>query len=103
VLDAARMAAADINRLIDRFALPSPGLLRDDAEAIAVYIKDGFGHQVGHERDHAWRRARNCAERASERLRAHFAAQRLPAASYWATHHRLMAISKMLIAMLSNR
>ena len=102
LLDAARMAADDVNRLIDRFARPTPSNLRDPVELIAIHVKEAFGYPVGAERDHCWRAARQCAERANERLRAHFGAKRLPPEPYWRNHNRLLTISKMLSAMIHN-
>ena len=96
VLDAARMVADDVNRLIKSRRLENGEQLRTAAESISANIQEGFGRGPGRDRNRFIRFARGSAEETSERLRARFFAEELPASIYWPLHHRLVAIIRML-------
>ena len=103
VLDAAQMVVDDINRLLRRQELPNADQLRHAAESIAANIQEGFGRDPGPDRNRFIRFARGSAEETSERLRARFAAEEIPASIYWPLHHRLVAIVRMLTNLMAAR
>jgi len=96
VLDAARMVADDVNRLLKSRRLPNATQIRDAAESISANIQEGFGRDEGPDRDQFLRYARGSAEETNERLRTRFGGKDIPANVYWPLHHRLVAIVRML-------
>ena len=103
VLDAARMVADDINRLLKSRRLPNASQIREAAESISANIHEGFGRDGGPDRNQFLRFARGSAEETNDRLRVRFAAQDIPAKVYWPLHHRLVAIVRMLTNLMSDR
>ena len=103
VLDGARTLVDDINQLLNGRRLPNAAQLRDAAESITANIQEGFGRDAGPDRNQFLRFARASAEETNERLRARFGAKDIPAKVYWPLHHRLVAVSRMLTKLMSNR
>ena len=103
VLDAAQMVVDDINRLLKSRGLDNADQLRQAAESIPANIQEGFGRDAGRDRNRFIRFARGSAEETSERLRARFAAEEIPASIYWPLHHRLVAIVRMLTNLIAAR
>ena len=101
VLDAARMVVDDVNRLLAS-GLPNARQVREAAESISANIQEGFGRDVGPDRNQFLRFARASAEETNERLRTRFAAEDIPANVYWPLHHRLIAIVRMLTNLMSD-
>jgi four helix bundle protein len=101
VLDAARMVVDDVNRLLEIRRLPNARQIRDAAESIPANIQEGFGRDVGPDRNQFLRFARGSAEETNDRLRTRFAAEDIPAKVYWPIHHRLVAIVRMLTNLMS--
>jgi four helix bundle protein len=102
VLDAARIVADDVNRLLKRFRLVNAKQLSEAAESIASNIQEGFGRDAGADRNRFLRFARGSAEETNERLRTRFAAEDIPAQVYWSLHHRLVAIVRMLNKLMTD-
>ena len=102
VLDAARMVADDVNRLLKRRRLPSANQLREAAESISANIQEGSGRDVGPDRNRFLGFARGSAEETNERLRNRFGANDIPAKVYWPLHHRLVTIVRMLTNLMSD-
>ena len=100
VLDAARMVVDDINQLLKR-RLPNAKQTREAAESITANIQEGFGRDVGPDRNQFLRYARASAEETNERLRARFTAEDIRPDVYWPLHHRLVAIARMLTNLMS--
>jgi four helix bundle protein len=96
VLDAARMVVDDINRQLKSRRWPNATQIREAAESISANIQEGFGRDVGPDRNQFLRFARGSAEETNDRLRTRFAAEDIPAKVYWPLHHRLVAIVRML-------
>ena len=103
MLDAARMVADDINRLLKSRRLSNARQIREAAESISANIQEGFGREVGPERNQFLRFARGSAEETNDRLRTRFAAEDIPGNLYWPLHHRLVAIVRMLTKLMSDR
>ena len=101
MLDAARMVADDINRLLHS-RLPNAKQVREAAESISANIQEGFGRDAGPDRNRFLRFARGSAEETNDRLRSRFAAEDIPAAVFWPLHHRLVAIVRMLTNLMSD-
>jgi four helix bundle protein len=101
VLDGAREVVDDINRLLNGRRLPNAEQLRGAAESITANIQEGFGRDLGPDRNRFLRFARASAEETNERLRARFGARDIPAKDYWSLHHRLVAVSRMLHNLMS--
>ena len=102
VLDAARMVADDINRLLKSRRLPNARQIREAAESISANIQEGSGRGVGPDRNQFLRFARGSAEETNDRLRTRFAAEDIPAKVYWPLHHRLVAIVRMLTKLMGS-
>jgi len=102
VLDAARMVADDVNRLLKSRRLPNATQLRDAAESISGNIQEGFGRDEGPDRNQFLRYARGSAEETNERLRTRFAINDIPAKVYWPLHHRLVTIVRMLTSLMAD-
>ena len=103
VLDAADKAADLVNKLIDRSPrgrLIHVQQLRDAVQSIAANIAEGFGRQSGRARNHSLDIARGESEEAIRHLRANFRADRISASDYWPTRNLLVAIGKMLAALV---
>src|SRR5438552_1785515 len=90
VLDAARAAVDDVNRLLRDRAIPNSHQIRDAVESITANIVEGYGRDEGRDRNQFLRYARGSAEETNERLRANFASGRLGEKDYWRNHHRLV-------------
>jgi hypothetical protein len=60
-----------------------------------------MGRDPGPDRNTFYRYARGSAEETDEHLRANFADRRLPRASFWRLHNRLLLIVKMIDSNLS--
>ena len=100
MLDAARMVADDINRLLQSRP-PNARQIREAAESISANIQEGFGRDAGPDRNQFLRFARGSVEETNDRLRARFAAEDISAAVYWPLHNRLVAIGRMLTNLMS--
>ena len=96
VLDAAQMVEDDINRLAKNRRLFNAGQLRESAESITSNIQEGFGRDIGPDRNKFLRYARASTEEANARLRTRFAAREIPPNVYWPLHHRMVTIVRML-------
>ncbi len=103
VLDAAARVSDDVGRLIDRSprTLLHVRQLRDSAQAIAANIAEGFGRGTTRDRARLLRIARGEAEEAIQHLGANFRLHRISTNDYWAIHHRLVVIVKMINSFLS--
>ena len=103
VLDAAAQASDRISRLIDRSRRPllHTRQLRDSAEAIGANIAEGFGRGTPRDRARVLRIARAEAEETIYHLGANFRSNRIASSDYWAIHHLLVVIVKMLNSLLS--
>ena len=103
VLDAAAQASDRIGRLIDRSRRPllHTRQLRDAAQGIGANIAEGFGRGTPRERARVLCIARAEAEEAIYHLGTNFRAHRISASDYWAIHHLLVVIVKMLNSLLS--
>lgn len=97
------MVVDDINRLLKRLPLENASQLRDAAESIPANIQEGFGREIGPDRNRFLRFARGSAEETNDRLRSRFAAEDIPASTYWPLHHRLVTIVRMLTKLLVPR
>jgi four helix bundle protein len=103
VLDAAIRAADLVNKLIDhspRGRLIHVQQLRDAAQSIGANISEAFGRGPGRARRHSLEIARGEAEEAIRHLQANFRCTRVPATQYWQIRNLLVAIVKMLTALL---
>src|SRR5215469_9590328 len=105
VLDAADQVADEINRLIDKSSrrLIHATQLRESAQSIGANISEGFGRGQGRERDHSLRVARGEAEEVIRHLRPNFETNRIPPATFWRLHNRLVTIVKMITSLLKHR
>ena len=103
VLDAAAQASDRISTLIDRSRRPllHARQLRDSAQAIGANIAEGFGRGTPGDRARMLRIARGEAEETIQHLGANFRSSRIGAKEYWAIHHRLVVIVRMLNSLLS--
>ena len=104
VLDAARQLRDEINALID-----GPGRrllydkqLRSSAGSIAANIREAHGRRKGPERNQFLRVARGSAEETDEHLQANVRPARLPEKQYFRFHNRIVAIVRMLNAMMAD-
>ena len=103
VLDAARRAADEVNKLIDRF--PRGRLLhvrqmRDSVQSISANISEGFGRGKGRGRDRSLEIARGETEETIQHLSANFRTDRITPRDYWPIHNLLSVIVKMLNSLL---
>jgi len=102
VLDAARMAADEINGFIKLYRLSNAKQLSQAAESVSSNIQEGFGRDVGRDRNRFLFFARGSAEEANDRWRSRFGDKEIPATVYWPVHHRLVTISRMLTNLMTD-
>jgi four helix bundle protein len=102
VLDAARMVADDVNRLLKAQRLPNGEQLGEAAESISSNIQEGFGREVGRDRNRFLRYALGSAEETNDRLRSRFGAKDIPPKVYWPLHHRLVTIARMITNLMTS-
>ena len=102
LIGAARMIADEINRLIDRRGRRMLHALQvqDAAQSISANIREAYGRKAGLDRKRFLVFARGSAEETDEHCRANYAAGLLEPKTYWRLHHRLMAIIKLISALL---
>ncbi|HEU4996973.1 MAG TPA: four helix bundle protein [Gemmatimonadaceae bacterium] len=102
VLDAARTIVDAVNELIETSPrkLIYESQLRDSAGSIAANIREAYGRRPGPERNVFFRYAIGSAQETDEHLRANFANRRIDSKRYWQMHNRLIAIQRMLIALM---
>ena len=103
VLDAAIKAADLVNKLIDRSPrgrLIHVRQLRDAVQSIGANISEAFGRKSGRARKHSLDIARGEAEEAIRHLQTNFRSSRVSAPDYWPIRNLLVAIVKMLAALL---
>lgn len=102
VLDAARLVADEINKLLGnrKLRLIHRSQLRDSAQSVPANIREGMGRKPGPHRTQAYRDARGSAEETDEHLRANFADGRLAAADYRRLHNRIALVVKILSRMV---
>ena len=103
VLDAADQVSYQVSALIDRSRRPLLHVrqLRDAAQAVPANIAEGFGRGTPRDRARMLRIARAEAEETIRHLGSNFRRQRIAAKDYWAVHHRLVVIVRMLNSLLS--
>src|SRR5262245_55325412 len=102
VLEAARMVVDEINDWLDscRRPIPEATQLREAVGSITSNIREGYGREIGPDRNKFLRYARGSAEETDERLRTVFKSKRLPDGFYWRQHHRLVLIIRMLTSLM---
>ena len=102
VLDAARSVVDEVNRLIDRSRrrFIEEKQLRESSDSITANIRECLSRERGPDRNRFLRYALGSADETDERLRTNWRASRIPRASYFGLHNRLLAIAKMLKAMM---
>ena len=103
VLDAARRAADQVNKLIDRS--PRGRLLhvrqmRKSVQSIAANISEGFGRGKGRDRNRSLEIARGETEETIQHLSANFRTDRIAPVDYWPIHNLLSVIEKMLNSLM---
>ncbi len=101
VLDAARLVAKDVNRLLA--GLPRilhSEQLRDAAQSIGANIAEGFGRGPGADRARFVRMARGSAEECIQHLRANSDAGLLVDSRRWPIHNRLVTVIRMIDSLL---
>ena len=103
VLDAASKATDLVNKLIDRSPrgrLLHVQQLRDAVQSIGANISEGFGRASGRARNHSLDIARGETEEAIRHMQTNFRSARISATDYWPIRNLLVAIAKMLTALL---
>ena len=103
VLDAANKATDLVNKLIDRSPrgrLLHVRQLRDAVQSIGANISEGFGRGSGRARNHSLDIARGETEEAIRHMQANFRSERVSPKEYWPIRNLLVAIAKMLAALL---
>ncbi|HEV8449034.1 MAG TPA: four helix bundle protein [Gemmatimonadaceae bacterium] len=101
VLEAARLVADEINRLLDSTPrVLHAERLRGSSQAISANISEAFGRGKEGGRDHWLRVARSESEKTIRHLRANYAAGRIRRNPFWPLRDRLVTISKMLSSLL---
>src|SRR5690242_10588347 len=99
VLDAAELAAARLNRLIDqggRRGLLHISQMRSAAQSVPSNISEGFGRLTRAERDNKLRLARGEAEETISELRGNLKADRISKRDYWPIYNVLRTVIKMI-------
>ena len=104
VLDAARRAPDQVNKLIDR--VPRGRLLhvrqmRNSVQSISANISEGFGRGNGRGRIRSLEIARGETEETIQHLSANFRSNRIGPKDYWPLHNLLVVVVKMLNALLN--
>jgi four helix bundle protein len=102
VLDAAQSAADAVHRFLrtNRGILNAEQLSKS-ANSIPANIVEGFGRDAGPDRNRFLRHARASAEETNEHWREAYEAGQMRKSVYWALHHRLVAIVRMLNALIA--
>jgi four helix bundle protein len=103
VLEVARSVVDDVNALVQggNELLAHDWQIRRSAQSIAANIREALGRRPGPERNQFFRIARGSAEETDEHLDGHYRQHRVPTATYWRIHHRIIVCIKMLNKMQS--
>jgi four helix bundle protein len=104
VLDAAERLADGIERLIERYPwrLLHISQLRRSVQSISANIGEGFGREVGRDRDRALVIARGETEETTRHLSSNFRTRRIGPEDYWPLHDLAVVIVKMLNSLLGH-
>jgi four helix bundle protein len=103
VLDAASQVADLVNALIDRSPhgrLLHMQQLRNAIQSIGANISEAFGRNPGRARNNSLVIARGETEEAMRHMQVNFRGSRVSATDYWPIRNKLVAVSKMLTALL---
>ena len=103
VLDAAEQIVAEVVRLATarRSRLLFKGQLLKSAGSISANIQEAFGRATKADRNKSLVVARGEAEETIEHLRSNHSANRIEGRAYWRLHNRLVAVTRMLSALMS--
>jgi len=74
--------------------------LRESAQSIPANIREGFGRKRGRDRNRFLGYAVSSAEETDEHLHGNWKARRMRERSYWRFHNRIVAIIKMITALM---
>ena len=99
VLDAAQLAAARLNDLIDaspRGQLLYVTQLRDSVGGVPGNIAEGVGRRRGADRIYKFEIARGEADETLSRLKVNYETGRIGGRDYWPIHSLLQTVVKML-------
>jgi four helix bundle protein len=101
VLDAARLAADDVNQLIESTPrILHRAQLSESAQSVPANISEGVARGTGPDRARALRIAKGSADETIQHLQANWHAERIDVKTYWRMHNRLVVIGKMLASLL---
>ena len=103
VLDASERAVDMVNRLIDGpsgWRLLHVTQMRRSVQGIPANISEAFGRGTDKDRARVLRIALSEAEETIQHVNTNFRAKRVAAKDYWAIHHLLVVIVKMLNSLL---
>lgn len=105
VLQAAQIAAKQLNELIDRAPrgrLLNVAQMRDSVNGIPANIAEGLGRRRGADRDYKFEVACGEAKETVNRLKPNFETGRIHAPEYWPIHNLLETVIKMLESLISH-